>query len=159
ETVVAATAAEHAALAGELMTRAIHETIASRGVARVALSGGSTSTETYRFVARTRSDWDNVERFWVDERAVAPEAASSNYLPAKADLLLAERPSAGVHSMKAEWPDLEAAARAYEAELRASFGVAQAVAFDVMTLGVGDDGHTASLFPGMGSVAIADRLV
>jgi 6-phosphogluconolactonase len=55
--------------------------------------------------------------------------------------------------------DPAAAARDYEALLRRTFGVAGAVAFDAMTLGIGDDGHTASLFPGIGAVAIDDRLV
>jgi 6-phosphogluconolactonase len=159
ELTVADSAEEHAALAGELMTRAIHDAIEARGVARIALSGGTTPAEAYRYVARQRLDWDSTEWFWVDERAVPPDHDRSNYLHALRDLGLAGQKGARVHRMPADEPDLEAAALRYEAELRRSFGVAAAVAFDVMTLGVGDDGHTASLFPGMGSVRIDDRLV
>jgi 6-phosphogluconolactonase len=61
--------------------------------------------------------------------------------------------------MEADVPDLNEAASRYERLLRRTFGVAGAVAFDAMTLGIGDDGHTASLFPGTGAVAIDDRLV
>jgi 6-phosphogluconolactonase len=153
--------AELAAFAAELMGRAIDGAVRERGVARVALSGGTTPGEAYRRVAGFALPWDRVEWFWVDERAVAPSHERSNYRAAAADLGLEKAPvNAGkVFRMHAEAPDLAAAARDYERLLRERFGVARAVAFDVMTLGIGDDGHTASLFPGMGTVAAADRLV
>lgn len=161
ETLVAVDDAELAFLAAELMGRAIVEAVDGRGVARVALSGGTGPRGTYRRLAELALPWDRVEWFWVDERAVPPSSERSNFGAANEDLGLDRMPvsSGKVHRMSGEAPDLAAAAAAYERAIRASFGVASAAAFDVMTMGVGDDGHTASLFPGMGSVAVADRLV
>ncbi|NUQ74989.1 MAG: 6-phosphogluconolactonase [Polyangiaceae bacterium] len=161
ELVVASDRAEHAALAGELMAQAMWTAIRERGHCRVAVSGGSTPAEAYRYIAGLRLPWDKIEWFWVDERAVPPDHARSNYAAARRDLGLdrPEIPPHLVHRMEAEASDLGAAADRYERLLRLSFGVASAVAFDVMSLGIGDDGHTASLFPGTGSVAVADRLV
>jgi 6-phosphogluconolactonase len=156
--IVAEDADEHARLAAELMARAIHEAVQARGVARVALSGGTTPSPAYRALAALDLPWARVEWFWVDERAVPVSSPRSNFTVAAHDL--GQVLGAGlVHRMPADMPDLERAAAEYEAVLRDRFGVASAVAFDVMTLGVGDDGHTASLFPGTGAVRIADRLV
>ena len=158
---VAADDAELAALAAELMGRAIVEAVSERGVARVALSGGSTPADAYRHVAGFALPWDHVEWFWVDERAVPPSSERSNFRAASADLGLDRAPaSAGrVHRMPGDATDLARAAMDYERLLRRTFGVASAVAFDVLTLGIGDDGHTASLFPGTHTVGVHDRLV
>lgn len=161
ETLVAADDTELAALSAELMGRAIAEAVTERGVARVALSGGTAPRDAYRLLAELALPWDRVEWFWVDERAVPPSSERSNFGAASVDLGLDRAPlSAGtVHRMQGEAADLAAAARDYERVIRSKFGVASAVAFDAMTLGVGDDGHTASLFPGMGGVGVDDRLV
>lgn len=161
EMLVATGDAELAAFAAELLGRAIFDAVRERGTARVALSGGTTPGEAYRLVASFDLPWPHIEWFWVDERAVPPSHERSNYRAAVADLGLGSEPvSLGkVYRMAGESADLPAAARQYEARLRASFGVASAVAFDALVLGVGDDGHTASLFPGMGTVSIRDRLV
>lgn len=161
ETLVAADDAELSALSAELIGRAVVEAVRERGVARVALSGGSTPGATYRKVATFELPWPSIEWWWVDERAVPPGHDRSNYRAAAEDLGLSRPPvSQGrVFRMRGEAPDLAGAAREYEASLRASFGVASAASFDVMVMGVGDDGHTASLFPGMNTVSVTDRLV
>jgi 6-phosphogluconolactonase len=158
EILIAADRAEHASLAAELLGRAIAEAVAARGVARVALSGGSTPSEAYQRLAALALPFDRVEWYWVDERGVPPDHARSNYGAAARDLSLADGAHGQAFRMEGERDLAEAAAR-YEALLRRRFGVAAAAAFDAMTLGVGDDGHTASLFPGIGAVAIDDRLV
>jgi 6-phosphogluconolactonase len=161
ETLIAKSDEEHTAFAAELLGRAISYAVRDRGVARIALSGGTAPRDAYRRLLDFELPWDRIEWFWVDERAVPPTHERSNFAAADADLGFSKPPvSAGkVHRMHGEAPDLAAAAHAYEEVLRDSFGVASAVAFDAMVLGVGDDGHTASLFPGMKTVAIADRLV
>jgi 6-phosphogluconolactonase len=158
EVLVAKGRAEHAAFAAELLGRAIASAASERGAARVALSGGSTPAEAYQRLAELALPWGRVAWFWVDERGVPPDHARSNYAAAARDLKLADGAHGRAHRMEGE-RDLPAAAAAYEALLRRTFGVAAAVAFDAITLGVGDDGHTASLFPGIGATAIDDRLV
>jgi 6-phosphogluconolactonase len=158
EVLVARDRAEHAALGAELLGRAIVAAVEARGVARVALSGGSTPSETYQKLAAMALPFDRLEWYWVDERGVPPDHPRSNYGAAARDLSLADGKHGRAFRMEGE-RDLTEAAAHYEALLRRSFGVASAVAFDAMTLGVGDDGHTASLFPGIGAVAIDDRLV
>jgi 6-phosphogluconolactonase len=157
--VIADDRAQHAALAAEVCARAISAAIDDRGVARVALSGGSTPSEAYQILSSLALPWGRVEWFWVDERAVGPDHPRSNYAAAARDLKLLDGVHGEAHRIPGEIPDLAAAAAAYEALLRRTFGIAAAVAFDVMTLGIGDDGHTASLFPGIGAVKISDRLV
>ncbi|MFO0757924.1 MAG: 6-phosphogluconolactonase [Byssovorax sp.] len=159
EILVAEGRADQAALGAELCGRAIQEAVDRRGVARVALSGGSTPTDTYQALAALSLPWSQVEWFWVDERAVGPDHPRSNFGAAAKDLGLHTGARGRFHRMPGEAEDLDGAARGYEALLRRSFGVASAVSFDAMTLGVGDDGHTASLFPGLGVVGVDDRLV
>lgn len=158
ETVVAEGDAELATLGAELMARAIDGAVRARGIARVALSGGNTPGPALRALAALDLPWDRVAWFQVDERAVPPDHERSNWRGMVAALGAAGAQGSR-HRMEAERPDRDAAARDYERLLRTSFGVARAIAFDVMLMGIGDDGHTASLFPGARTVDVDDRLV
>lgn len=133
-------------LASHAMTR--------RGRFIMALSGGSTPRPTYRLLADRRRaliiDWSRVELFWGDERCVPPDHPDSNYRMVRRALL--DRvgiPTHRVHRIAGELPPYQAAA-AYRAELEAVLG--EDGRFDVVLLGLGDDGHTASLFPGTAAV-------
>lgn len=145
------------------IARALREAISARGRATLALSGGETPKATYALLAAEPDiDWTNVRVFWVDERAVAPTHPHSNYGAAKAALLdAAHVPHANVFRMPADAPDLERAAKDYAALLASEVRVADSglPGFDVMVLGVGDDGHTASLFPNHPAVHVTDRTV
>lgn len=112
-----------------------------RGGASLALAGGTTPKATYEQLAGLPLDWSVIDVFFGDERCVPAEHPDSNYRMAKAALF--DRitiPSERVHRMQGELADRDAAARAYEAELPEQL--------DVVVLGIGEDAHTASLFPG-----------
>lgn len=125
-------------------------------------SGGSTSRRTYETLAQAayqdRLDWSKIYVFWGDERTVPPDHPDSNYgMTHKA--LLQHVPLAADHifRMKGE-ADPQAAAADYEAQIRAFFGDATP-RFDVILLGMGTDGHTASLFPDTAALDARERLV
>ena len=133
----------------------VEQAVATRGVARVAISGGSTPQATFRLLADpiqpflATIPWDKLFLYWVDERCVGPDDPESNYGVAR-DLLLSKVPipEANIFRMEGEL-DPEEAANRYESYLRNSMKLegAESPAFDLITLGMGDDGHTASLFP------------
>jgi len=129
--------------------------IAARGRFRIALAGGSTPRALYPALVEG-IDWARVQIFFGDERAVPPDDPQSNYRMARETLLdPAGVPAANVVRWRAENPDLDAAARDYQAALVAG---ASAPWLDLALLGLGADGHTASLFPGTSALAEEDRL-
>ncbi|HKO49319.1 MAG TPA: 6-phosphogluconolactonase [Polyangiaceae bacterium] len=138
-----------AELAAERIAQALKKAISADGAASLALAGGSTPRAAYEALAKIPGiDWSKVSVYFGDERAVPPTHPDSNFSMAQAALF--ERvalPAANIHRIEAEGPDRDAAARAYEALLPASISV--------MVLGIGEDGHTASLFPG--SPALNER--
>jgi 6-phosphogluconolactonase len=161
--VVVAAAAALATEASARLASALRAAIAARGVATLALSGGNTPRPTYSSLAHEPDvDWSRVRIFWVDERAVPPTDDRSNYRWAKATLLDgAHVPENQVHRMPAERADADVAAREYERLLVGGTSAApdEVPQLDVVVLGIGDDGHTASLFPGDGAVDVRDRFV
>ena len=142
--------------------------IGTAGVFAVALSGGSTPRRLYEQLAgrsyRDRFPWSRTHWFWGDERFVPHDDRLSNYRMAREALLShAPIPPGNVHPVPTEGVTPEAAASAYERELRSFYGAdgldpARAL-FDVTFLGLGPDGHTASLFPGTATLAERERWV
>jgi 6-phosphogluconolactonase len=137
----------------------IASAVAGRGTFSLVLAGGSTPKRAYELLAETQAGlpWKSVHVFWGDERCVPPDAPDSNYAMAKAALLdRVPIPAANVHRIRGE---LGAAPAADDCEkgLRTHFGGAAAPAFDLVLLGMGEDGHTASLFPGNPALAEAAR--
>jgi 6-phosphogluconolactonase len=137
------------------------EAIEQRGHFAVALAGGGTPAGLYRRLAqepqRGQVNWPRVWVFFGDERCVPPDNAESNYRMAR-ETLLASVPLAeqNIHRVHGEKPAEQAAAQ-YAQELRAKLGPGPS--FDLVLLGMGEDGHTASLFPGMPALAIRDEWV
>jgi 6-phosphogluconolactonase len=150
--------------AAEELAGAASRAVAARGRFTLALSGGSTPRRLYALLAdpgapyRARVPWDRTHVFFGDERPVPPDHPESNYRMAR-ETLLDHVPVASVHRIRGEDP---AAADAYEAELRRFFGIAPGGApprLDLVLLGLGPDGHTASLFPGTAAVGETRRWV
>ena len=141
--------ADTAALAERLVVdfeREAGRGIAERGRFAVAVPGGSVASMCFPALAGARADWRRVHVFWADERAVPPQDPESNYGIARALWLEpAHVPAANVHRMPADSTDLIAAAAMYERELTTVLGTPPR--FDFVLLGVGPDGHIASLFP------------
>jgi 6-phosphogluconolactonase len=136
--------------AAEFFVQLAAESIARGGKFSVALSGGSTPEAMYKLLTeepyKSRVDWAKVEAFFGDERGVPPEHAESNYRMAR-EALLSKVPIPGdnVYRMRGEEPDHNLAAKEYGEMLKEKFGPDGGL--DLCLLGMGDDGHTASLFP------------
>jgi 6-phosphogluconolactonase len=144
EDVAAAAAARFVDLAAERIT--------ARGRFSVALAGGSTPKRAYELLAhddhRNRVAWSKVHIFFGDERCVPPEDAESNYrMASQAMVSRLPIPAQNIHRMAGEG-DPATSARLYEDELQSFFEGASWPRLDLVFLGMGDDGHTASLFPG-----------
>jgi 6-phosphogluconolactonase len=156
--------------ASELFVRTADVAMRARGRFVVSLSGGSTPNALYELLATEafarRIDWTRVDVFWGDERCVPPDDPASNYRSARERLL--DRipiPTERVHRVRGE-DEPVAAAAAYERELRATFATpdgpprtSPGAHFDLVLLGLGHDGHTASLFPGTAPVHEPTRWV
>lgn len=131
------------------------------------LSGGSTPKALFELLVtsqwRNRLEWPLVEFFWGDERPVARDHPDSNFRMAREVLLDPLRIDASrIHRMQGDHPDLDAAATAYEDEITAVLGTGSEnspVPFDLVLLGLGDDGHTASLFPHSPALKVPGRAV
>ncbi|HRG98860.1 MAG TPA: 6-phosphogluconolactonase [Polyangiaceae bacterium] len=144
-------AAEGARLFADVLRRAV----GARGTATMAVSGGSTPLATYAALAATDVPWDRVKLFWVDERAVAPDHERSNARAVRE--AFGATPFLGVFPMDGT-REPSASAAAY-AELLAQEVPGAPPALDLVVLGIGDDGHTASLFPGDPAVTDVESAV
>src|SRR3989442_12461298 len=139
------------------------DAISSRGQFIVALSGGSTPRDTYRRLATealvSREMWSRVQVLWGDERCVPPDHAESNYRMARETLLdRVPVPAASVHRIHGE-DDPATAAAVYETTLRALLRTPAGARIDLVLLGLGEDGHTAPIFPGSAAVHEQTRWV
>jgi 6-phosphogluconolactonase len=151
--------------AAEEVIHAAGEAVGARGRFTIALSGGNTPKSLYNLLAtngRSSLPWDRMFFFFGDERHVAPNDAESNYRMANEAMLSKIPVAAGnVFRVPAENPDAAAAAELYEQTLRQFFALApgEFPSFDLILLGLGPDGHAASLFPGTAALQEKSRLV
>jgi 6-phosphogluconolactonase len=132
------------------IVRRLESARSERGAAHLALSGGSTPARTYELLARQLESWERIDVWFADERCVGPEDQESNYLLAKQTLLGAASglDPQRVHRMEGEL-GAEQGAERYERELREHAPIEDGLpVLDVIVLGIGPDGHVASLFPG-----------
>jgi 6-phosphogluconolactonase len=147
--------------AAELFVTRAAEAMAARQRFGVALSGGSSPKAMHAVLTQMTIDWSRVHIFWGDERCVPPTDAESNYRMVNDALLQFIRiPGENVHRIVGERNPAEAASL-YGRELRQVFGLQEdgVPRFDLMLLGLGEDGHTASLFPGTSALGESEKLV
>jgi len=165
---IAANAEELTWAAAEQFARLAAAAVREKGLFTVALAGGSTPKNFYALLAdsnqpfRARLPWHSIHFFWGDERHVPPDHPDSNYgMAREAMLVRAPVPLENVHRIKSENADAVKAADEYEQTLREFFKLKQGQLprFDLILLGLGPDGHTASIFPGAKVINEESRLV
>ncbi len=146
----------------EIVRAKIAEAIAQREIATIALAGGSTPKPLYEKLAEQDLPWEQIHVFWGDERYVPADHPDSNQgMAHRAWLDKVSLPAANIHPMPTDAADPADAAAQHEAELQAFFNLSAGTfpAFDIILLGMGDDGHTASLFPHTDALQVRDRLI
>jgi 6-phosphogluconolactonase len=161
------TCAEIASHASHEVARIAGEAVSARGVFSIALAGGSTPKMLYALLAehptlRNSLPWDKIEVFFGDERHVGPGHADSNFQMAT-DAMLSKVPleARQIHRIKGEYSDTAQAAAEYEDEIRRAFALeaGEFPRFDLILLGMGNEGHTLSLFPGTKALHDTQRVV
>ncbi|MEY2984122.1 MAG: 6-phosphogluconolactonase, eukaryotic type [Cyanobacteriota bacterium] len=143
-------------------TSRIMKAISERGQAAIALSGGSTPKPLYEALAHQALPWEKIHIFWGDERYVPADHPDSNQRMARlAWLDHIDIPEGNIHPMPTDANDPAGDAQAYEQTLTDVFQLepGQFPLFDLILLGLGDDGHTASLFPHTDALQVCDRLI
>src|SRR2546430_413642 len=150
--------------AAQYTVRIARESVADRGRFTIALAGGTTTGELYGLLGsepfRSQIDWQLVHIFWGDERCVPPDSPDSNFYQAQEVLLnKIAIPVSHIHRMPADLFDHDAASLAYTVEMQHAFRTSGTPSFDLIHLGMGPEGHTASLFPHQASLHEKQRLV
>ncbi len=155
-----------AELAAEKFAEIAEESIADSGQFTVALSGGSTPKKLYSILTeepfRSQIEWQKIQFFFGDERCVAPDSEESNFRMADDNLFSKLNiPDKNIHRFMTENGEPESTALLYEQEIQKSFSInaGEFPRFDLVLLGMGDDGHTASLFPATGALKEDKRIV
>ena len=146
----------------DLVVEKLQAAIAARNLATIALSGGSTPKPLYEKLAQQNLPWDKLHIFWGDERYVPADHPDSNQRMARlAWLDQVPIPANQIYPMPTDEEDPTTAAQKYEAKLQAFFNSkpGEFPSIDVNLLGMGDDGHTASLFPHTQALGVRDRLI
>lgn len=146
----------------EIVLAQVHSAIAQRGVCRLALAGGNTPKPLYQQLATQDLPWDQLQIFWGDERYVPPADPESNEgMARQAWLDQVPIPAANIYPMPTDAVEPADAAQAYDRHLQTHFGVqpGKFPALDLILLGLGPDGHTASLFPHTTALTVQDRLI
>lgn len=161
------TCAEIASFAAHEVARIAGDAVSARGVFSIALAGGSTPKMLYALLAehptlRNALPWDKMQVFFGDERHVGPGHADSNFQMAT-DAMLSKVPLSPeqIHRIKGEYPDTAQAAAEYEDVIRRQFSLKPGnfPRFDLILLGMGNEGHTLSLFPGTKALLETQRIV
>jgi 6-phosphogluconolactonase len=153
-------------IAAELICAAANQSVESYGFFSLVLAGGNTPRQLYELLAAApfagKIPWHSMHLFWGDERWVVAEHPDSNFnMAAKSLLARIDIPAVNIHRIRTDLPTVEAAATVYEKELRDFFSNAaqKNPGFALVLLGMGTDGHTASLFPNSPALNITNRLV
>lgn len=146
----------------DLVVSKLTQSLANKGKCAIALSGGSTPKPLYQALAQQELDWEKIHIFWGDERYVASDHPDSNQNMARqAWLNHISIPQENIHPMPTSSGNPALDAQKYDTELRQWFQVPEPdfPSFDLVLLGMGDDGHTASLFPHTEALTVGDRCV
>lgn len=146
----------------DLVLEKLQSAIASRNLATIALAGGSTPKPLYEKLAQQNLPWDKLHIFWGDERYVPADHPDSNQRMARlAWLDRVPIPAENIHPVPTNDGDPAISAQKHEVELQSFFKSqpGEFPAFDVILLGIGDDAHTASLFPHTEALQVCDRLI
>lgn len=146
----------------EIVLASLQNALAERGQFTIALAGGSTPKPLYEAIASQDLPWDKIHVFWGDERYVPADHPDSNEgMARRAWLDQVAIPPANVHPIPTDEADPAIAAQKHERQLQEFFqlGAGEFPMLDVVLLGIGDDGHTASLFPHTEALTVRDRLI
>ena len=146
----------------EVVLTKLQTALESRGKASIVLSGGSTPKPLYEALSTQALPWEKIHVFWGDERYVPPTHPDSNQLMARqAWLDRIDIPASNIHAMPTGSGEPATDAQKYESLLREFFQLSEGElpVFDLVLLGMGDDGHTASLFPHTDALTVSDRAI